>query len=348
MLQRLLDVTAQPVVVGDIQLQVTASLGVTFYPQGEEVDADQLMRQAYQAMYQAKLAGKNRFHCFDADRDRNARGHIAQIERIQQALAHGQFVLHYQPKVNMRTRKLVGVEALIRWQHPQDGLLAPAHFLPYIEDHLLLVEVGDWVLEEALTQATRWRHAGLEIPVSVNISAIQIAQADFVDRLAEKLRRFDLPPYSLELELLETSAMDDMAQASAIMNQCSGLNVGFALDDFGTGHSSLTYLKRLPASIIKIDQSFVRDMLKDEENKAILEGVLWIMRQLKRTTIAEGVETLEHGRALMQLGCELAQGYGIGRPMPAENLAAWKTQWDQDAAWKQIALVYRSANDYGS
>jgi EAL domain-containing protein (putative c-di-GMP-specific phosphodiesterase class I) len=142
--------------------------------------------------------------------------------------------------------------------------------------------------------------------------------------------------------------MDDLDQAAAIMSQCADLHVGFALDDFGTGYSSLTYLKRLPAPIIKIDQSFVREMLNDEENKAILEGVLWIMRQLRRTVIAEGVETLQHGRALMQLGCELAQGYGIGRPMPAQDMQAWKQRWEKDADWKQIALVYRSAIDYGS
>jgi diguanylate cyclase (GGDEF)-like protein len=348
MLQRMLDTAAQLVMVGDTPLQVTASIGVTFYPQGDEVDADQLMRQADQAMYQAKLAGKNRFYYFDADSDRNTRGYIAHIERIHQALVQRQFVLHYQPKVNMRTRKLIGVEALIRWQHPTEGLLAPAHFLPYIEDHHLSVDIGDWVLEEALTQVARWRAEGLDIPVSVNISAIQIQQPDFVDRLAEKLQRFDLPAYRLELELLETSAMDDLAQAAAIMSRCAGLNVGFALDDFGTGHSSLTYLKRLPASIIKIDQSFVREMLNDEENKAILEGILWIMRQLHRTVIAEGVETLQHGYALMQLGCELAQGYGIGRPMPPQEMHNWKQSWEQDVQWKQVAMVYRSVVDYGS
>jgi diguanylate cyclase (GGDEF)-like protein/PAS domain S-box-containing protein len=348
LLQRLLDAAAQPVLVGDTTLQVTSSIGVTFYPQGDDVDADQLLRQADQAMYQAKLAGKNRFYYFDADSDRNARGFIAQIERIQQALVQRQFVLHYQPKVNMRTRKLVGVEALIRWLHPTDGLLAPAHFLPFVEDHHLSVDIGDWVLEEALGQVTQWKREGLDIPVSVNISAIQIQQTDFVDRLAEKLRRFELPPYRLELELLESSAMDDLEQAAAIMSRCADMHVGFALDDFGTGHSSLTYLKRLPAPIIKIDQSFVREMLNDEENKAILEGVLWIMRQLRRTVVAEGVETLEHGRALMQLGCELAQGYGIGRPMPAHEMQAWMQRWEKDADWKQIAMVYRSAIDYGS
>jgi diguanylate cyclase (GGDEF)-like protein/PAS domain S-box-containing protein len=343
LLQRLLDATARPVRMGDAELQVTSSLGVTFYPQADEVDADQLMRQADQAMYQAKLAGKNRFHRFDADRDRDVRGTVAQIERIREALVGQQFVLHYQPKVNMKTRKLVGVEALIRWLHPQEGLLPPARFLPQIENHHLSVEVGEWVLHEALSQVGAWRRMGIDIPVSVNISAIQIQQANFVEQLQAILSQFDLPPHSLELEILETSALEDLEHVARFIARCAALNVGFSLDDFGTGYSSLTYLKRLPASTIKIDQSFVRDMLKDTDDKSILDGVLWIMRQLKRTVIAEGVETLEHGRALMDLGCELAQGYGIGRPMPAQDVLAWLERWEHDAQWKQVALVPRTA-----
>ncbi|NVO05440.1 MAG: EAL domain-containing protein [Rhodoferax sp.] len=344
LLARLLQVAAQPLPVGNLNLQVSASLGVTFYPQAEEVDADQLLRQADQAMYQAKLAGKNRYHVFDAENDRTVRGHLASVERIRSALRQQEFVLYYQPKVNMRTRQVVGVEALIRWQHPQAGLLLPGEFLPLIENHRLAVDVGEWVIHQALLQLSTWQRQGMLLPISVNISAMEIQQAGFLERLKVAMQAFpDLPAHCLQLEILETSALDDLGQAARFIGQCADLSVGFAIDDFGTGYSSLTYLKRLPIPVVKIDQSFVRDMLLEQDNKSILDGILWIMRQLKRSVVAEGVETLEHGRALMDLGCELAQGYGIARPMPVDQLPAWLAAWEQDADWQAVSLVPRTA-----
>jgi EAL domain-containing protein (putative c-di-GMP-specific phosphodiesterase class I) len=344
LLERLLDVAAQQLPVGDLALQVSASLGVTFYPQADEVDADLLLRQADQAMYQAKLAGKNRFHVFDAESDRTLRGHHASLERIRSALLHGEFVLYYQPKVNLRTRQVLGVEALIRWEHPQEGLLAPGQFLPVIENHALSVEVGEWVIRQALQQLHAWNILGIELHISVNVSAMQIQRADFLDRLQGLMAEFPhLPAHRLELEILETSALDDIAQAARLIEACKVLHVDFALDDFGTGYSSLTYLKRLPIPTVKIDQSFVRDMLQDRDNVHILDGILWIMRQLRRRVIAEGVETLEHGRALMDLGCEIAQGYGIARPMPVAQLGAWQMRWEHDRDWQAIARVPRTA-----
>jgi diguanylate cyclase (GGDEF)-like protein/PAS domain S-box-containing protein len=344
LLARLLDVASQVLPVGHLALQVSASLGVTFYPQADEVDADQLLRQADQAMYQAKLAGKNRFHVFDAVSDRTLRGHHASLERIRSALQQDEFVLYYQPKVNMRTRQVLGVEALIRWAHPQEGLLAPSYFLPAIENHPLSIEVGEWVIRQALLQLHAWQSQGIDWHISVNVSALQIQQADFLDRLKGLMAEFLLlPPHRLELEILETSALDDIQQAARLIAQCKVLHVDFALDDFGTGYSSLTYLKRLPIPTVKIDQSFVRDMLQDQDNMHILDGILWIMRQLRRNVIAEGVETLGHARALMDLGCELAQGYGIARPMPVERLGAWQKRWEHDSDWQAIALVPRTA-----
>jgi diguanylate cyclase (GGDEF)-like protein/PAS domain S-box-containing protein len=344
MLERLLSVCSQPVDLGSMSIKVSASLGVTFYPQTDDVDADQLLRQADQAMYQAKLSGKNRYHVFDAEKDRTARGHHASLERVRMALQNQEFVLHYQPKVNMKTRALVGVEALIRWQHPVEGLLAPGLFLPLIENHHLSVDVGEWVIHQALLQLAEWQTQGLQIPISVNISAMQIQQDDFMGRLQECMQKFPaLQPNSLQLEILETSALEDVEQVAKFVRQCKDLGVDFALDDFGTGYSSLTYLKRLPVAVVKIDQSFVRDMLLDPDNMSILDGILWIMRQLQRSVIAEGVETLAHGRALMDLGCELAQGYGIGRPMPVADLPAWKARWENDLDWKEVALVPRTA-----
>jgi diguanylate cyclase (GGDEF)-like protein len=343
-LERLLHHAAQTIHVDSHKLHVSASIGVTYFPQKSAVDAEQLLRQADQAMYHAKLLGKNRYAVFDSDNDLSVRGHHASLERIRQALASDEFVLYYQPKVNMRSRAFVGVEALIRWQHPQDGLLAPGQFLPLIENNLLAVRVGEWVIDQALQQLMRWQQAGTLVPISVNVGALQLQQHDFTDHLQQALAKYpDYQPYSLELEILETSALEEIEQVSRLITQCAALGVGFALDDFGTGYSSLTYLNRLPIPTIKIDQSFVRDMLRDRDNRSILDGILWIMRQLNRSVIAEGVETLEHGRMLMDLGCEFAQGYGIARPMPAEQLAAWLVQWQDDAAWKEVALVPRTA-----
>jgi diguanylate cyclase (GGDEF)-like protein/PAS domain S-box-containing protein len=346
MLNRLLVAAALPVEFGDFTLQVSASLGVTFYPQvddaGVNQDADQLLRQADQAMYQAKLAGKNRYHFFDAEQDGRVRSHHESIDRIARALADKEFVLHYQPKVNMRTGAVIGAEALIRWQHPEQGLLPPAAFLPVIEDHPLAVDIGEWVIDTALSQIERWQAEGLCVPVSVNVGARQLQMGNFVPRLREILAAHpDVQPGSLELEVLETSALEDLAQVSQHIEDCRKIGVGFSLDDFGTGYSSLTYLKRLSVVQLKIDQSFVRDMLEDPDDLAILQGVLGLAIAFRREAIAEGVETVEHGEMLLQLGCELAQGYGIARPMPANDFPGWAAVWRPDPVWADLASMRR-------
>ena len=334
LLGRLLTAASQPVTGGEQLLQVSASIGVSFYPQAHGVDADQLLRQADQAMYQAKLAGKGRFHIFDAQRDSSLRVHNESLERIRLALREHEFVMHYQPKVNMQTGKLVGAEALIRWEHPQRGLLPPAQFLPVIEDHALAIAVGEWVLDTALTQLERWRSVGLHIAVSVNIGARQLQQADFVQRLRAILALHpQVHPSCLELEILETTALEDVTQISQLIASCAELGVRFALDDFGTGYSSLTYLKRLRVSTLKIDQSFVRDMLEDPDDLAILQGIIGLAQAFGRELIAEGVETAEHGRMLLQLGCHVAQGYGIARAMPGSDLPTWALTWQPEPSW---------------
>jgi EAL domain-containing protein (putative c-di-GMP-specific phosphodiesterase class I) len=342
MLNRLLAAAAQPVHAGGLALRVSASLGVTFYPQVEDVDADQLLRQSDQAMYQAKLAGKNRYHVFDAVQDRNVRGHHENLERIRRALIEHEFVLYYQPKVNMRTGAVIGAEALIRWQHPEKGLLLPGLFLPVIEDHPLSVELGEWVIDSALTQMELWLDAGLNIPVSVNIGAHQLQQANFVERLRFLLAAHpSISPGDLELEVVETSALEDLARVSQVIDACRKIGVMFALDDFGTGYSSLTYLKRLPVALLKIDQSFVHNMLDDPDDLAILEGVLGLAVAFRRQVIAEGVETVKHGEMLLQLGCELAQGYSIARPMPAYELPGWSIVWRTHSSWSGLSSFPR-------
>ena len=343
LLRRLLEAASEPVQVGTRSLRLSASLGVAVFPQTDEVDADQLLRQADQAMYQAKQAGRNRYHLFDSEHDRTVRGHNDLVRRLEQALDQGEFVLHYQPKVNMRSGEVVGSEALIRWQHPERGLVMPPDFLPLIEGHPLTVRVGEWVLHQALAQIEIWMQAGLNLPVSVNIGARQFQRGDFFERLRTILS--DHPncnPRLLELEVLETSALENLAGVSRLIEDCAGMGVRFALDDFGTGYSSLAYLKRLPVTTIKVDREFVRDMLDDPDDLSILDGVLGLARAFGRTVIAEGVETVEHGVLLLQLGCELAQGYGIARPMPAEGLQQWATHWRADPGWAGVRRLPRA------
>ncbi|MCW2311813.1 bifunctional diguanylate cyclase/phosphodiesterase [Rhodoferax antarcticus] len=308
-------------------IQVTASIGVTFYPQ-DNVDAEVMLRHADQAMYLAKQGGKNRYHLFDIARDAAVQTRHDAVQRISDALAQGEFVLYYQPKVNMRTGEVIGAEALIRWQHPERGLVPPGDFLPTIEDHPISIALGEWVIDTAMTQLSTWQAQGLDLVVSVNIGALQMQQDDFPERLRAILAAHaDVPPHCLQLEILETSALQDIAKVSAVMHACRAMEVSFALDDFGTGYSSLTYLKHLPAEVLKIDQSFIRNMTDNPDDLAIVRGVIGLAEVFHRQVIAEGVETRTHGDLLLSIGCDLAQGYGVARPMPADALPAWALQW---------------------
>ncbi|WP_299203222.1 EAL domain-containing protein [uncultured Amphritea sp.] len=334
-LERLLHAAASPVTAGDVTLQISTSIGATIYPQ-DGAEADQLMRHADQAMYVAKQMGKNRYHLFDVHHDESVKIQRASIEQIEYAFEHHEFVLYYQPKVNMRTGEVIGAEALIRWQHPERGLVLPGDFLPIIENHPISLEIGAWVIDTALTQIAAWRAIGLTIPVSVNVDALQLQQADFAARLSEALARHPgVEPSWLELEILETSALGDIADVSAIMHSCRKLGVNFALDDFGTGFSSLTYLQRLPVDLLKIDLSFIKEMLEKPADRAIVMGIIGLAIAFHRQVIAEGVETTALGTQLLAMGCELAQGYGIARPMPAAEIPGWKAQWKPDAEWLQ-------------
>lgn len=336
MLTRLLEATSKPIALENFILNVSASLGVTFYPQNQEIEADQLLRQADQAMYQAKLAGKNCFHIFDPSHDEDLRSRHESLEHIRLALIREEFLLYYQPKVNMRTGELIGVEALIRWMHPKDGLLPPATFLPVIEHHPLIIELGEWVLKTALNQIETWKKEGFSIGVSVNISARQLQDGDFISRLNTLLALYPgIEPSLLELEILETSALEDLEHVSFLIEECRKIGISFALDDFGTGYSSLTYLKQLPIKMLKIDKSFVRDMLDDTNDLAILEGIVGLANAFHKKVIAEGVESIEHGIALLELGCELGQGYGIARPMPSSTMIEWAKSWKPDALWSK-------------
>ncbi|MDO9242725.1 MAG: EAL domain-containing protein, partial [Rhodocyclaceae bacterium] len=334
-LQRLLDAIAVPYRIDAQVVQTSGSIGVTLYPL-DDADTDTLLRHADQAMYIAKQTGRNRFHLFDTARDRQTEVEHSARARIEAALTQNEFVLYYQPKVDMSNGAVFGAEALIRWQHPQDGLIPPGRFMPVVEDSNFAIPLGVWVIETALTQLAAWRQMDLPLTVSVNISARHLQSPTFSEQLAGILTRHpEVPPAALELEIVESVALEVMALVARVIDACHALGVRFALDDFGTGYSSLSYFKRLKVDVLKIDQSFVRDLLTDEEDYAIVSGVISLTRAFRREVIAEGVESVEVGAALLALGCPHAQGYGIARPMPAADLPGWITTWRPDPQWRR-------------
>lgn len=330
-LERLLACASDTVHIGALKVSLSASVGVSYYPQEGDISADQLLRQADQAMYQAKLAGKDRFHVFDARNDLDMRGHNARLDRIDRAIREHELRLYYQPKVNLRTGEVVGAEALLRWQHPERGLLMPDDFLPLIESNALSEVVGEWVLENALIQVAQWQREGLLLPVSINVGARQLQHPDFVPNLMERLAAHpDVEPHMLIIEILETSALEDIEGVSLTLRKCAALGVHFALDDFGTGYSSLSYLKRLPVAQLKIDQTFIHGMLDAPSDVSILQAILGLASAFGREVIAEGVNNPAQAAQLLQLGCEVAQGYGIAQPMPPSAIHHWIVGWSKD------------------
>ncbi len=323
--ERVLRVVSLPYVIDPAQdsVQVTASMGASVYPV-DRSDADTLLRHADHAMYEAKQSGRNGYLFFDPEHRRRTEQRVMAIGRIQEALDQQEFVLYYQPKVDMRSGRVLGFEALLRWEHPQQGLVAPLQFLPLIENTGLSSRVGDWVLAQALEHLSQWRRNGFDLSVSVNVSARHLQEPDFALRLSELLARHsEMLATRLELEMLETAAHADIEATSALVARCQGIGVRFALDDFGTGYSTLTYLKRLPVDVLKIDRSFVHHMLDDTQDRAIVEGVIGLARTFGCTVVAEGVESPAQARTLLDLGCDIGQGTGIAAPMPAALVAQW-------------------------
>ena len=323
--ERVLRVVSQPYVVDPAQdpVQVTSSMGATVYPI-DRSDADTLLRHADHAMYGAKQSGRNGYLFFDPEHRRRTEERALAIGRIQEALDQQEFLLYYQPKVDMRSGHVHGFEALLRWEHPQHGLVAPLQFLPLIENTGLSSRIGDWVIAQALDHLASWRRDGLDFSVSVNVSARHLQEPDFALRLSELLARHGEPlaPF-LEIEMLETAAHADIQATSALLARCRALGVRFALDDFGTGYSTLTYLKQLPVDVLKIDRSFVHNMLDDAQDRAIVEGVIGLAGTFGCTVVAEGVESPAQARTLLEMGCTIGQGTGIAAPMPSALIAHW-------------------------
>jgi len=338
LLTRLIESLSQPYHINEHSVSIGASIGITLYP-NDDADFDTLLRHADQAMYQAKLAGRNRYHLFNAEEDHlTAEKHI-QLETLRQALLNNEFCLYYQPKVDMATGVVFGAEALIRWNHPEKGLIPPLEFLPIIDGSNLEIVIGNWVINKALTQLNLWKEQGIDIEISVNISSYHLQSPSFFNDLKSALALH--PKVSskyLQLEVLENSALGDLESISKTMKSCiDELNVNLALDDFGTGYSSLTHLRNLPVHTIKIDQTFIRDMLHDPNDYAIIEGVIGLTKSFHRKVIAEGVETSNHGLMLLAMGCNNAQGYGISRPIPALDFPHWLTNYTPNQEWINYA-----------
>jgi len=346
MLSRLLQAASQSVQFGEKSLQVSASLGVTFYPQILVKDADQLLHQADQAMYQAKLAGKNSYHIFNVEQDDQMHSQDDYLNRIESALSNNKFVLHYQPKVNMRTGKIIGVEASTYWKKEDaeqpSSLMSDSSgkLISTIKNHALNIALGEWMIHSALNQIECWQEEGFSMPVSVNISPSHLQQPNFVARLsAILLQHPNVSPYHLELEIVETHALENMEHVFQVIKDCRDSGINCALDNFGTGHSSMTYLRRLPVSLLKIDASFTRYMLESPDALLVLEGAISLAHAFHLNIIAEGVNSVERGIMLMRLGCDLGQGNFIARPMPAETLKKWKGNWKIDPHWLNVPLA---------
>ncbi|KPQ30578.1 MAG: EAL domain [Marinobacter excellens HL-55] len=346
--QSILNTVNEPLTFADKPLKITASLGITRYPE-DDTDAEGLIRHADQAMYAAKEKGRNQFHIFDPGLNAHRRQRRNQLVEIANALEHDEFSLHFQPQVRMVDSEVVGFEALIRWNHPEKGLLSPAAFLPAVENSHLEIPLGQWVLKEAIHQMNRWREAGEALAVSINISAPHLMDRSFADYLESYLHSHpEVSPGQITLEVLESTALEDTKRASNVLARCQSLGLQVALDDFGTGFSSLTYLRTLPVDVIKIDQSFVCNMLTDDNDRAIVESVIFLAQRFDHPVLAEGVENTAHANALQSMGCNLIQGYGIARPMPADSVLPWLTQWRSTVGQSRTLPELEDTANYGT
>jgi len=334
---------AQPYIIKDSHYTISASTGVTLYP-NDNSDIDTLLRHADQAMYQAKQAGRGCYHLFNMEQDHAITIKQQQLSEIGQALINNEFQLFYQPKVNMKTGKVFGAEALIRWIHPKKGLIPPLDFLPLVDGTVLEIKIGDWVINQALFQLNSWQQQGIMLEVSVNIASMHLLSVSFIEKLAHTLSLYpDVNANNLQLEILETSALGDLNIIIDIIKQCKKqLGVSFSLDDFGTGYSSLNHLRNLPIDVIKVDQSFVRDMLDDSDDYVIIDSVIGLASSFCRGVIAEGVETINHGLMLLIMGCEQAQGYGISKPIPADLFQNWLKDYRPNQVWLSFSRKKRT------
>lgn len=333
LLERILQRLAEPLPIAGTSVEITASAGLAFFGAGHDTDADHLLRQADQAMYRAKEAGRNCYRIIDAQQDSELR---AFLERVATGIAENHFELYYQPLVDMRSGDIAGVEALLRWRDESGQLLTPDRFLPLLNSHPLARDLDSWVLRNATAQLRRWHDAGLSLTLHVNVTASDISEPLFGQRLRHLLSVQGISR-GLCLEILESAAMADAAAVNRVIADCEGQGVSFALDDFGTGYSSLSHIKDLRADCVKIDKRFVQAVFHSHDDFSLLAAIIAMARAFDRSLVAEGVETEAQGAMLLRLGCRVAQGYFIARPMPAGELQNWRAQWRPPASWSALA-----------
>lgn len=338
--ERLLGLLSTPVAIREsrvgegLSLEVGASMGATLYPL-DDADPETLLRHADHALYRAKQIGRGTVQFHDPTLDLRDEAGLIALARIQRALDDDELLLYYQPQIDLRTGQVMGVEALLRWQHPDRGLLSPAHFLPQIAHTGLAVQIGDWVISQALSQAAQWKQEGLGgargLPISVNVGGRQLGRPDFPQRLQELIQRQPAElAHLLHLDVLESDALAQTAAAQAVIQRCLALGVGVALDDFGAGYSRLTSLKRLPVDTLKLHRSYVQGMLGDAQDLSLVESVIGLARNIGCSVLAKGVESRAHARELLRLGCRLGQGHGIAAAMHPSSLPEWMAQFESD------------------
>ncbi|MFZ3185726.1 MAG: EAL domain-containing protein [Pseudomonas sp.] len=318
-----LEQLAQPFALKGMQIVTSISIGIALFPQDGD-DFDQLLKHADIAMYQAKAAGRNAYRFFDQQMNVDIVAHLSLEAGLRQALSQQQFVLHFQPIVDIHSGQLLAAEALIRWQHPEHGLMAPDKFIAVAERSGLIVEIGEWVLNEACRQMMLWQAAGLpRFVLSVNISSVQFRRGDLQTLVAGALRRFGLDAGCLELELTESMLLHDSEAFMGMLQRLKALGVKLSIDDFGTGYSNLSYLQRFQVDKLKIDQSFVRKLQGNAQDQAIVTAIIQMAKSLQLITTAEGIEDEPTRQLLARLGCDQGQGYWFSRPLPAAEFAAF-------------------------
>lgn len=337
-LQKIRDQLQLPFECDGHELTTSASIGIALYPDDGR-DFDTLLKKADTAMYQAKDAGRNGYRFFDAQMNVTAVEHLRLKSGLRRALERGEFELHYQPQIELASGRLIGVEALLRWNHPEHGTMAPARFIPVAEDSGLIVPIGEWVILQACRQAVAWQRAGLPaLVMAVNLSAVEFKRGDVEHKVTRALQDSGLDPHRLELELTESVLIHNTEQVLATVQRLKRLGVTLSIDDFGTGYSSLSYLKRFEVDKLKIDRSFVRDLATDEDDAAIIRAIIQMARSLGLRTIAEGVEDAGLLARLQAFGCDEAQGYCLARPLSAAAFVDFVTQW-------QSRLVHREGEE---
>lgn len=326
--QRVLDKLQKPIEIEGNTISVTGSIGVAVYPyDGEEADA--LLKNADIAMYHAKQSGKNKFRFFDWEMNDRIMARVRMESDLRKALTRKEFSLHYQPKIELSTGKVTGVEALLRWSKADVGPISPMDFIPVAEESGLIVPIGEWVIEEACEQARRWKDQGLApFVLSVNLSPVQFHSRSLADVIAKSLKYYGIEPEYFELELTESAVMENVNHAIRIMDALKRLGVRLSIDDFGTGYSSMEYLKRFPVDVLKIDRSFVQDITTDESDAAIIKAIIALSQALNLVSIAEGVETSEQIDFLVQHNCDEVQGYFYSRPLPEEEITEYLLKSD--------------------